>query len=155
MALAASPRTVEAGEKEGDVEDRSIILVDVPEGSTVDTDFLEELGHEVVVCHGPPDRTLCPMLAKGSCPKADAAHGIIFELDLDRPQHRAILAAYRARLPDDVPIRVVTTAEHAHQHASLLSTVQVWTHDPTTGDLDGFASLVEAADHFRELDETA
>jgi hypothetical protein len=137
------------------VEDRSIILVDMPEGSTFDAGFLEELGHGVVVCHGPTDRTLCPMLATGSCPTADAAHGIIFELDLDRPQHRAILAAYRQRLPDDVPIRVVTTQDKARQYASLLSAVQVWTHDPTTGDLDGFASLVEAADWFRDMEESA
>jgi hypothetical protein len=136
------------------VENRSIILVDIPEGSTIDVDFLEELGHGVIVCHGPAERTLCPMLSEGSCPLADAAHGIIFELDLDRPQHRAILSKYRERLPDDVPIRVVTTPEQAHEHASLLASVQVWTHDPTTGDLDGFASLVEAADWFRELEET-
>lgn len=137
------------------MERRSVILVDVPEGSTLDVGFLEGLGHEVMVCHGPAERTLCPILSEGRCPKAAAAHGIIFELDLNRPQHRAILSRYRQHLPEDVPIRVVTTQEQAHEHASLLANVQVWPHEPTAGDLDGFASLVEAADWFREVERIA
>ncbi|MFP5255318.1 MAG: hypothetical protein ACLGI8_05640 [Acidimicrobiia bacterium] len=45
-----------------------------------------------------------------------------------------------------MPIRVVTTPEQAVQHAALLAGVEVWTHEPTVADLDGFAAEVEAAD---------
>ena len=38
-------------------------------------------------------------------------------------------------------------AEHL---AELLGGVQVWTHEPTVGELDGFAAEVEAADRTRE-----
>ena len=37
----------------------------------------------------------------------DSAHGIVFLLDLDRPQHRAILRRYREVVRADVPIRAV------------------------------------------------
>jgi pentose-5-phosphate-3-epimerase len=80
---------------------------------------------------------------------ADAAHGVVFHLDLDRPQHRAILERYKAVLREDVPIRVATTFEQARRYASLLAGVQVWTHEPGTGDLDGFAAEVEAAERFQ------
>lgn len=82
------------------------------------------------------------------CPLADAAHGVTFHLDLDQPQHRAILERYKAVLREDVPIRVATTAEQARRYASLLAGVQVWTHEPGTGDPDGFAAEVEAAERF-------
>ncbi|MEX2322810.1 MAG: hypothetical protein WEA29_03460 [Acidimicrobiia bacterium] len=137
------------------MDERSVILIDLPEGRSVDTDFLENLGHTVVVCHGPPLRTLCPILAGEECPKVGSAHGVIFELDLERPQHRAILAAYQDMLPDDIPLRVSTTPELARRHAALLSGVQVWTHEPTIGELDGFSALVEASDRFREAERTA
>jgi hypothetical protein len=32
----------------------------------------------------------------------------------------------------------------------MLRGVQVWTHDPGVGDLDGFSAEVDAADMFRE-----
>lgn len=132
------------------MDQRATILVDVPEGSSMACDFLESLGLEVVVCHGPPHGTLCPILAGKGCPLAGAAHGVLFALDLDRPQHRAILERYQEVLPDDMPIRVVATAEQAHRHRALLAGVQVWTHEPSIGDLDGFAAMVEAADRLRE-----
>jgi hypothetical protein len=47
---------------------------------------------------------------------------------------------------EEMPIRGVTTPEQAVQHAALLAGVEVWTHEPTVADLDGFAAEVEAAD---------
>ena len=133
--------------------ERSVILVDIPEGKSTDVGFLAGLGHTVVVCHGPPFGTLCPILSKdGFCPMAEAAHGVVFRLDLDRAQHRAILQRYKAVLKEDVPIRVATTPEQAYRYASLLAGVQVWMHQPGTGDLDGFAAEVEAADRFPDSD---
>ncbi|MDP3985072.1 MAG: hypothetical protein Q8Q52_08755 [Acidimicrobiia bacterium] len=133
--------------------DRSVILVDVPDGESTDVGFLEGLGHTVVVCHGPAHGTLCPILSKdGFCPKAEVAHGVVFRLDLDRPQHRAILQRYKAVLREDVPIRVATTPEQARKYATLLTGVQVWMHEPGTGDMDGFAAEVEAADRFPSND---
>lgn len=130
------------------MEEQSVILVDIAEAQEIDVGFLENLGHPVVVCHGPRDRT-CPILSGEGCPKAENAHGIVFALDLDRPQHRAILERYKRLLREDVPIRVVATPEQATRYASVLRGVQVWLHEPGTGDLDGFAAEVEAADRFR------
>ncbi|HIE21578.1 MAG TPA: hypothetical protein EYP73_03125, partial [Acidimicrobiia bacterium] len=81
----------------------SVVLVDIPAGEAVDVAFLENLGHPVVICHGPAEGTLCPILSGEGCPKAEQAHGIVFLLDLERPQHRAILKRYKEALPEDVP----------------------------------------------------
>ena len=124
----------------------SVILVDLPEGGTFDVSFLEALDHPVEICHGPEVGSLCPILAGEECPKADRAHGVVFELDLDRSQHRAILEKYQERLREDVPIVVVTTPEQATRYAGVLGGVQVWYHTPGIADLDGFAAEVEAAD---------
>ncbi len=132
------------------MSERSVILVDIPEGETTDTAFLEGLGHSVLICHGPKLKTLCPILSGDGCPLAESAHGVVFLLDLDRPQHRAILAQYKSVLREDVPIRVRVTAEQAQKHRKLLEGVQIWTDMPATGDLDGFAAEVEAADQFWE-----
>jgi hypothetical protein len=126
---------------------KSLILVDIPEGGTAEVSFVEGEGHPAVICHG-PDEATCPLLTGESCVLAESAHGILFHLDLDRPQHRSILERYKEVLREDVPIRVVTTGDQARQYASLLSGVQVWTHEPGAGDLDGFVAQVEAADRF-------
>jgi len=128
----------------------SVVLVDIPAGEAVDVAFLENLGHPVVICHGPAEGTLCPILSGEGCPKAEQAHGIVFLLDLERPQHRAILKRYKEALPEDVPITVRATPGQARRFASLLAGLEVWTHDPGTADLDRLAAEVEAADQFRE-----
>ena len=90
------------------------ILLDVTTGrGEFDRDMLERFGHVVKVCHGPEHATLCPLLAGKGCQEFTQAHGVIFELDLDRPQHRAILRRYRELARADVPIRVVTSDEQA------------------------------------------
>lgn len=128
---------------------RSLILVDVPHGESLAADFLEDLGHPVLLCHGPAHATLCPILSGKGCTMVEGAHGIVFELDLERPQHRAILKRYKEVVRDDVPIRVVVTQEQTVKYSELLKGVRVWTHRPNVGDLDGFAAEVEAADRFR------
>lgn len=129
-----------------------VVLVDVTpgEGEAFDTSFLQRTGHPVMVCHGPAVRDLCPLLGGTGCPKFDAAHGIVFELDLDRQQHRAIVDRYRALSRPDLPIRVVVRGDQAERYRDLLAQVEVWTHEPNAADLDGFAAQVEAADRYRD-----
>ncbi len=129
--------------------DEGVILLDVtdPRFEEFARDFLERTGHPVLVCHGPPERTLCPLLAGQDCPKAADTHGIVFQFDLDRPQHRAILRRYRKVLDPDLPIRAIVRPGQEVRYAELLAQVQVWVGEPRAGDLDGFAAEVEAADY--------
>ena len=124
------------------------ILLDVSPGSGAEFDrsFLERTGHPVVVCHGPEPRSVCPLLATGGCSKFEAAHGSVFELDLDQPQHRSILARYRAMARPDVPITVIVPSGHEVRYADLLADVEVIVGAASSSDLDAFASEVEAAD---------
>jgi hypothetical protein len=123
-----------------------MILLDVSEGTgEFDRDMLERFGHAVKVCHGPGNE-MCPLLAGTGCDDFSQAHGVIFELDLDQPRHRAIVRRYRELARADVPIRVVTTAEQANRYAEELRGIDVIGHASTVTDLDGFAAQVEAAD---------
>jgi hypothetical protein len=123
------------------------ILFDIPKGQEpLDRKFLEQLGHSVRVCHGPPPGRLCPILKEGYCPLVEDAHGVVFEFDLDRPQHRAILDRYTTLLRDDVPIHVVVRPGQESEYAELLQGLKVWTHVPVAGDLDALAAEVEAAE---------
>jgi hypothetical protein len=124
-----------------------IVLLDVlaNEGD-FDRSILEHLGHPVIECSGPDVEKLCTLLGGQRCPKFDQARGIVFELDLDRPEHSAIVERYVALGRSDLPIRVVVRPDQQARYASLLSKVQVWDHSPTGADLDGFAAEVEAAD---------
>jgi hypothetical protein len=122
------------------------ILFDIPHGTeVVDREFLERMGHRVMVCNGPQTGTICPILSGQGCPLAEGAQGIVFELDLDRAQHRAILEAYKSQLRDDLPMRVVVRPGQATRHAELLHGLRVWLHTPVAGDLDAVAAEVEAA----------
>lgn len=129
------------------VDEQSYILFDLPEGQAPkDRQYLEQLGHQVMVCNGPEHGNLCPILSGGQCALAENAHGIVFELDLDRAQHRAILAQYKKSLRSDLPIRVVVRPGQPEQYADLVHGLKVWTHIPVAGDLDAIAAEVEAAD---------
>ena len=125
------------------------IILDVTPGSAVfETDFLERLGHPVLVCHGPM-HDVCPLLEdEASCEMLESAHGVVFQLDLDRADHRDILAKYREVLAEERPIRVVVMPGQEQTYAQLLEGCQVWTHQPNAGELDGFAAQVEAVDRF-------
>jgi hypothetical protein len=130
-----------------------VILLDVSPGEAEDFDvsFLERTGHPVLVCHG-PGTSVCPLLGGEGCSKFDAAHGIVFQLDLDRPQHRDIISRYRAVSRPDLPIRVVVGPGQADRYPELLSEFEVWTQEPTVAELDGFAARVDAADRDAEQD---
>ena len=100
-----------------------VVLLDVSPGAgqQFEQDVLEKIGHPALVCHGPHDGE-CPLLTGEGCEKFDEAHGIVFELDLDRAQHRAILERYLALARDDLPIRVVASPTHRrHARWSLRS----------------------------------
>jgi hypothetical protein len=114
-----------------------------------DVSFLERIDHPVIVCHGPAPGTVCPLLAEGTCEKYQHAHGIVFELDLDDAQHRAIVAKYRMLNPE-IPIRVVVGSDQLERYHHLISGVQAWLRLPSVADLDGFAAEVEAADRYAD-----
>lgn len=126
-----------------------LILDVTPADGEFDRDFLEKLGHPVLVCHGPEQGHLCPILKDG-CGMVDAAHGVIFQIDLDRPQHRAILKRYQEVVADDIPIVVVVRQGQKERFRELLAGVQTWETEPTISELDGFAAEVEAADWTRD-----
>ncbi len=128
--------------------EHGLILIDVAPGEAANFDrhFMERTGHPVVVCHGPDHGSLCPILAGVGCQAVADAHGIVFVLDLDRAQHRAILARYRDVMRPEVPIRAVVHPGQRERYAAVLDRVEVWEHEPTVADLDGFAAEVEAAD---------
>jgi hypothetical protein len=122
------------------------ILFDVvPGGEVQDREFLERLGHRVMVCNGPKAGTECPILSGEGCELAEGANGIVFELDLDRPEHRAILDRYKTSLRHDMPIRVVVSPDQAIEYAELLQGLRVWKQAPADGDLDAMAAEVEAS----------
>lgn len=124
----------------------STILIDVSSGhGEFEQDILERMGHAVMVCHGPDHDEICPILRKGgSCDMIDGAHGVVFEFDLDRAQHRDILKRYREMLRPGIPIRVLVKEGQDENYSDLLEGAEVWTHNPTVGDLDAFSSRVEA-----------
>ncbi len=127
---------------------QGMILVDVAPGETANfaRAFLEKNDHPVVMCHGPDEDALCPLLAGTGCESVTSAHGIVFVLDLDRPQHLEILNRYRDVVRPDVPIRAVVRPGQRERYANVLDRVEVWEHEPTAADLDGFAASVEASD---------
>ena len=124
----------------------STILVDVSSGrGEFEKDILERMGHAVAVCHGPGHDELCPILQKGGgCESVEGAHGVVFEFDLDRAQHRDILKRYREILKPGIPIRVLVKEGQQEKYPDLLEGAEVWTHEPTVGDMDAFSSRVEA-----------
>ena len=128
--------------------DQSIILDVTPGDAGFDTSFLEPLGHPVLVCHGPDMGTACPIL-KDSCSMVENAHGVVFQLDLDRPQHRAILKRYKEVIAEDVPIWASVQPGQDDQYADLLEGIDVVIGEPGPADLDGFAARVEASDRTR------
>jgi hypothetical protein len=113
--------------------------------------LIEGMGHRIEVCRGPDGlHGTCPMLEGETCTLLGQARGVVFKLDLDREEHRQILSAYQRELPEDTPVAVALRPGQERAYADLLEGVYVWSHQPTAVDLDGFGSLVEAADRARE-----
>ena len=131
------------------MEVEGLILDVTPADGVFDREFLEKLGHPVLVCHGPEMGHLCPILKEG-CQMVTDAHGVVFQLDLERAQHRAILKRYQEVVAEDIPIAAVVREGQRSKYRELLSGVQVWETEPTASELDGFAAEVEAADWSRE-----
>lgn len=130
-------------------DEQGMILVDAPvDGGAFDRSILERMGHPVNMCHGPGDTGVCPLLRGEHCEKFEHARGVVFELDLDRGQHRAIVARYRELAPPGTPIRIVVRPGQAERYADLVNDVEFWTHEPTVAELDGFAAEVEAVDRW-------
>lgn len=130
------------------LEEQSIILDVTATDGAFETRFLESLGHPVLVCHGPDFGKSCPVL-KGGCSMVEGAHGVVFQLDLERPMHRAILKRYQDVLADDVPLWAAVRPGQQEEYAELLRGVQVVVGEPGAGALDAFASQVEASDMTR------
>jgi hypothetical protein len=130
------------------LDEHSIILDVTATDGAFETRFLESLGHPVIVCHGPDFGKSCPIL-KGKCPLVESAHGVVFQLDLARPVHRAILKRYQEVLADDVPLWASVQPGQDVEYAELLRGVQVVVGEPGAGMLDAFASQIEAADRTR------
>src|SRR6266542_520753 len=59
-------------------EPHGMILIDVTPGmgGEFDRSFLERTGHDVVICHGPEQGELCPLLAGTGCEMVDPAGGL-------------------------------------------------------------------------------
>ena len=123
-----------------------VILLDNPDWREMEdqADFYRNLGHEVELCIGPRKEGGCPLLTGAACPLVENAEGVIFQLDLDLPEHRRLLSKY-IRYFDNVgvPVRVVVTPEQKERWANLLKLVEVWTTPVTVSKLDGFSSEVE------------
>ena len=69
-------------------------------------------------CTGPHGPGECPILHGQPCGLINRADGILFQLDLDREDHRQILRLYVETL--DVPIRVVVPEDQQERYASNL-----------------------------------
>lgn len=132
-------------------QDKGAILIDVTDTGDVafDRNLLSGFGHPVMVCHGPQE-SQCPLLTGDQCDLVDRAHGVMFELDLDLPAHRAIFRRYQEILAEDIPIRAVVKPGQETTYAELLQRVQVWTKQPDAAELDAFAAGVEAYDRIVE-----
>lgn len=123
-----------------------VILLDNPDLKTTEkqADFYRKLGHEVELCIGPEREGGCPLLIGAACPLVENADGVVFQLDLDLPDHRRLLSKYIKYFDNvGVPVRVVVTPEQKERWAKLLKLVEVWTTPVTVGKLDGFSAEVE------------
>ena len=124
---------------------RRPLILDVnpdPDALHWEQDFLTRIETETITCCGPDPQDGCPLLQEKPCAKIEVADGILFQLDLDRLEHRKILAEYVRQL--EVPIRVVVTADQERRWAHLLDHVEVFTPPIGPATMDAFAAEVES-----------
>lgn len=114
-----------------------------PEELDWDQEFLGRMEIPMLRCTGPHGPGKCPILRGQPCGKIQKADGILFQLDLDREDHREILRLYIEML--DVPIRAVVSEEQQQRYAELLKDVEVVTPPVGPSMLDAFAAEVESA----------
>lgn len=124
---------------------RKPVILDVNpdvEARDWEADLLERLEAHVLTCAGPQRFGACPLLRGKPCAKVDSADGVLFQLDLDREDHREILSLYADRL--EVPIRAVVKPGQKERYSELLSKVEVAEGEPGPAMLDGFEAEVES-----------
>jgi hypothetical protein len=95
-----------------------------------------------VRCGGPHTPGACPLLEGEACGKIVKADGILFQLNLERPDHRQILKIYSETL--DIPVRAVVSEADRDRYRDLLAEVEVVTPPMGPAALDAFASEVES-----------
>ena len=81
------------------------VLLDVLPGvdSDFDESFLARNGLSVSVCSGPGDSQPCPLVEGHGCRKFEEANGVVFALDLDEPEHRAVIERYQELAREGTP----------------------------------------------------
>lgn len=124
---------------------RNPVILDVnpdPEALDWEADWLVRQEVDVVRCRGPHAPGACPLLQGKPCGKIARADGILFQLSLDREDHREILQTYARTL--DVPVRAVVSEADKAKYAELLAEVEVVVPPMGPAGLDGFASEVES-----------
>lgn len=81
---------------------------------------LQAAGMDPIVCTGPTDHGgACPLLVGETCPVVADADAVVYDLDLDRDDDRAVL---RSLVHDHAGLPVITERSHAesHRHADDL-----------------------------------
>lgn len=121
---------------------RNPVILDVnpdPEALHWEDDWLGRQDVDVVTCSGPHE-VECPLLQGKPCGKIAKVDGILFQLNLQRADHREILRTYAENL--DIPIRAVVSEGDKEEFADLLADVEVVTPPVGPSSLDGFAAEV-------------
>jgi hypothetical protein len=125
---------------------RTPVILDVnpsPEDLKWEQDWLHDrLEIPVVTCTGPHKVRDCPLLKGQACGKVARADGILFQLDLDREDHREILRLYADTL--DVPVRAVVSDDQRDRYKDLLAKVEVVSPPVGPSALDAFAAEVQS-----------
>ena len=125
---------------------RNPVILDVnpdPEALHWEDDWLGRQDVDVVTCEGPHEPGGCPLLRGEPCGKIKKADGILFQLNLQRADHRKILQTYAENL--DIPIRAVVSEGDKEEFADLLADVEVVTPPVGPSSLDGFAAEVASS----------
>lgn len=125
---------------------RTPVILDVnpnPEALDWESEWLERQDVQVVKCGGPHAPGSCPLLRGASCGKVAKADGVLFQLSLDRQDHRDILDRYARTL--SVPVRAVVSADDQKRYAELLAEVEVVLSPVGPASLDGFAAEVDSS----------
>ena len=92
-----------------------------------------------------------PSLADGSsCSKVEAAHGIVFRLDLKLPEHRQMLEGISDTAAAGLPVRVVVRPGQDHQFGDLLEGVPVWAGTAAPEEWDEFLAQIRAG-HLHDI----
>lgn len=103
-----------------------------------ETELFASLGVSASRCLGPNTSAGCPLLVGRACKTVDAATTILFQLDLDTPNHRLLLRAYRDN--PDRRIVAVVSPEERDRWAGELGGLELIVGPPRVSDLRGVAA---------------